>query len=81
MAISGIPQIIVEVYSKTTDDDLSRMLTQGGSLVRLVNRLAGQAEQKFVLMALYSRDKILFTQYLLFQQPQDKNVRIYDLPA
>lgn len=81
MAISGIPQIIVEVYSKNTDDDLSRMLTQGGSLVRLVNRLAGQAEQKFVLMALYFRDKILFTQYLLFQQPQDKNVRIYDLPA
>lgn len=81
VALSDIPQIIADVYSGGPEDDLSRMLAQGGSLVRLVNHLMGQTQQNFVLMALYFRDSRYFTQYLIFQEPRNNKVRGYVLRA
>lgn len=68
-SVSDIPQIIVEVDSKGSDDR-SRMLAQGASVVRLVNTIT--QSQDFVLLALYfAKGNPDIMQYLIYQDSDD----------
>jgi hypothetical protein len=67
--LGGILRIIVEVKSASNEDDRKRMLAQGASLVRLVNKMLIENGGKpdFILMAVYFNIDTTFEQYLLYQ--------------
>ena len=70
LSLHDVPVIIAAVDSKNGGNDRYRMLTQGASLVRLVNRFntEGGGTQNFVLMAIYLKEDSLFSTYYLFQK-------------
>ncbi len=85
--IGGLLRVIVEVKSVSNEDDRKRMLAQGASVVRLVNKMLVKNGNKpdFILMAIYFDVDATFDRYLLFQaaevNEEDKSeVRARELP-
>lgn len=76
LTLFGIPRIIVEVKSTSNEDDRSRMLAQGVTLVRLANALLAKnnAQRDFVLMAIYFDVDTTIDRYLLYQQDESSEV-------
>lgn len=60
---------IAGVESTVSDKDEARMILQGASIVRMVNRQLSKAghKQDFILMALYLNNSSHLTRYLLYQ--------------
>lgn len=83
LALHSVPVIVAEVDSNSDGRDRIRMLVQGASLVRLVNKLLSELKQTqdFVLMAVYFRkDGAIFIYHLFQQSGPDMNIdnNVYD---
>ena len=79
LALYYVPVIIAEVDSGDMGVDEARMLVQGASLVRLVNKIHRELESEsdhswdFVLTALYLQSNGSIIVYRLFQDGVDAN--------
>lgn len=64
---NNCPLLLIEIHSNGNDSDRSRMLLQGGMLVRVMNSIKKQ--KSFVAMAIYVTDNCMAERYLMYQPP------------
>jgi hypothetical protein len=65
MIANGIPLLLLEVSSDSSETDKDRMLLQASCLVRLGNALMEKPE--FLVKAIYIDDNFKATEFTLFQ--------------